>query len=46
MLTESINVEVFRLNGIDLWEMEELVLSSISLTILLRDIYTSTKLVA
>lgn len=51
--TESINVEVFRLNAAGHWELEEyktageeLVLNSISLAIPVRDIYTGTKLLA
>lgn len=49
--TESINVEVFRLNATRRWELEEyktadekLLLNSISLSIPVRDIYTGTKL--
>lgn len=51
--TESINVEVFRLNAVGHWELEEyktadenLILNSISLSIPVRDIYTGTKLLA
>lgn len=51
--TESINVEVFRLNAVGYWELEEhktadenLILNSISLSISVRDIYTGTKLLA
>ncbi len=51
--TESINVEVFRLNDAGRWELEEyktadekLVFSSISLILPVRDIYAGTKLLA